>query len=292
MPQLQTLPATANTDEILDIISQDGAVILSDVLKLAEIEQFRAELDPFIQATEVGRDRFSGTKTTRTGALIARSAKARDMVMNQKIVKCAETFLAPFCERIQLHLTQVINLKPGQGKQGIHRDRWAWGKRLHNLEPQFNTIWAMTDFTQNNGATQVVPGSLDWPDDRKAQPDEICQAVMSAGSVLLYTGGVFHGGGENCSTSDRIGVNLTYTLGWLRQEENQYLSCPPEIAREFSVEMQDMLGYTMGQYAMGYFTPPTGPGEQPECVSPAFAVRQVEPGTLGGEDLLAAVYEK
>ena len=292
MPQLQTLPATANTDEILDIISQDGAVILSDVLKLAEIEQFRAELDPFIQATEVGRDRFSGTKTTRTGALIARSAKARDMVMNQKIVKCAETFLAPFCERIQLHLTQVINLKPGQGKQGIHRDRWAWGKRLHNLEPQFNTIWAMTDFTQNNGATQVVPGSLDWPDDRKAQPDEICQAVMSAGSVLLYTGGVFHGGGENCSTSDRIGVNLTYTLGWLRQEENQYLSCPPEIAREFSAEIQDMLGYTMGQYAMGYFTPPTGPGEQPECVSPAFAVRQVEPGTLGGEDLLAAVYEK
>ena len=115
---------------------------------------------------------------------------------------------------------------------------------------------------------------------------------MSAGSVLLYTGGVFHGGGENCSTSDRIGVNLTYTLGWLRQEENQYLSCPPEIAREFSAEMQDMLGYTMGQYAMGYFTPPTGPGEQPECVSPAFAVRQVEPGTLGGEDLLAAVYEK
>ena len=292
MPQLQTLPATANTDEILDIISQDGAVILSDVLKLAEIEQFRAELDPFIQATEVGRDRFSGTKTTRTGALIARSAKARDMVMNQKIVKCAETFLAPFCERIQLHLTQVINLKPGQGKQGIHRDRWAWGKRLHNLEPQFNTIWAMTEFTQDNGATQVVPGSLDWPDDRKAQPEEICQAVMSAGSVLLYTGGVFHGGGENCSTSDRIGVNLTYTLGWLRQEENQYLSCPPEIAREFSAEMQDMLGYTMGQYAMGYFTPPTGPGEQPECVSPAFAVRQVEPGTLGGEDLLAAVYEK
>ena len=292
MPQLQTLPATANTDEILDIISQDGAVILSDVLKLAEIEQFRAELDPFIQATEVGRDRFSGTKTTRTGALIARSAKARDMVMNQKIVKCAETFLAPFCERIQLHLTQVINLKPGQGKQGIHRDRWAWGKRLHNLEAQFNTIWAMTDFTQNNGATQVVPGSLDWPDDRKAQPEEICQAVMSAGSVLLYTGGLFHGGGENCSTSDRIGVNLTYTLGWLRQEENQYLSCPPEIAREFSAEMQDMLGYTMGQYAMGYFTPPTGPGEQPECVSPAFAVRQVEPGTLGGEDLLAAVYEK
>ena len=289
MSQLQTIPATASTDEILGVLSRDGAVILSDVLKLADIEQFRAELDPYMQATEVGRDGFTGNKTTRTGALVARSAKARDMVMNQKIVKCAETFLAPFCERVQLHLTQIIRLKPGQGKQEIHRDRWAWGKRLQNLEPQFNTIWAMTDFTEENGATQVVPGSLEWPDDRKAKPEEICQAVMSAGSVLLYTGGVFHGGGENRSTADRVGVNLTYTLGWLRQEENQYLSCPPEIAREFSAEMQDMLGYTMGQYAMGYFTPPSEPGEQPECVSPAFAVRKVESGTGGGEDLLATL---
>jgi len=114
------------------------------------------------------------------GALIARSAKARDMVMNEKIVKCAQTLLAPFCERVQLHLMQIIRLKPGQAKQLIHRDRWAWGKRLHNLEPQFNTIWAMTDFTEKNGATQVVPGSLDWPNDQEAKPEEICQAVMSA----------------------------------------------------------------------------------------------------------------
>ena len=288
MPQLQTLPATAGTTEILDIISRDGAVILNEVLKPADIEQFRAELDPYMQATESGSDGFTGDKTTRTGALVERSAKARDMVMNEKIISAAEAFLAPFCERIQLHVTQIIRLKPGQGKQMIHRDRWAWGKHLQNVEPKFNTIWAMTDFTEENGATQVVPGSLDWPDDREAKPEEICQAVMSAGSVLVYTGGVFHGGGENRSTSDRIGVNLTYTLGWLRQEENQYLSCPPEIAQDFSPEMQDMLGYTMGQYAMGYFTPPSAPGEQPECISPAFAVREVEPGALGGDDLLVA----
>ena len=123
MPQLQTLPATASTNEILDIVSREGAVILSEALKLADIEQFRAELDPYMQATEVGRDGFSGNKTTRTGALIARSAKARDMVMNEKIVKCAQTLLAPFCERVQLHLMQIIRLKPGQAKQLIHRDR-------------------------------------------------------------------------------------------------------------------------------------------------------------------------
>ena len=130
--------------------------------------------------------------------------------------------------------------------------------------------------------------SIDWPDDRKSEPQEICQAVMPAGSVLVYTGSVFHGGGENLSQSDRIGANLTYTLGWLRQEENQYLSCPPEIARQYSPELQDMLGYTMGQYAMGYFSQPTtAPGESPECVTPAFAVREVPEEALGGAELLS-----
>jgi len=287
MTELTVLPGTAATEEILGILSEDGAVILKGLLTADDIVRFREELDPFMNATTDGRDDFSGRATTRTGALVARSAKAREMVMHPQIVDAAKAFLAPYCQRIQLHLTQIIRLRTGQGKQMIHRDRWAWGRYMPlDIEPQFNTIWAITDFTDENGATQVVPGSTRWPDDRKATPDEICQAVMPAGSVLLYTGSVFHGGGENRSDSDRIAANLTYTLGWLRQEENQYLSCPPEIARDFSPELQDMLGYAMGQYAMGYYSPPGKPGEYPECVTPTFAVRQVDEGALGGEGLL------
>ncbi len=288
MPQLETLPASATTQQIMAVINRDGAVIVEGVLSPKEISRFREQLDPYMQATENGADDFTGRATTRTGALVARSAQARDMVMHPMVVGAANEFLAPYCERIQLHLSQIIRLKPGQGKQLIHRDRWAWGRHLENLEPQFNTIWAITDFTEENGATQVVPGSTQWPDDRKAELEEICQAVMQAGSVLLYTGSVFHSGGENRSSDDRIGVNLTYTLGWLRQEENQYLSCPPEVAAQFSPELQDMLGYTMGQYALGYYTPQGNPGEQPECVTPAFAVRQVEAQALGGQELLEA----
>mgnify|MGYP003632351705 FL=1 len=291
MPALESLPGSASTSDILKILKRDGALILTEVLSPAELKQFRVELDPYMQATGEGQDDFTGRSTTRTGALIARSKKARDMVMHKTIVTAANEFLAPFCQRIQLHLTQIIRLKPGQGKQQIHRDRWAWGRYMQNIEPQFNTIWAITDFTKANGATQVVPGSTDWPDDRKATPEEICQAEMKAGSVLIYSGAVFHGGGENHSDADRIGANLTYTLGWLRQEENQYLSCPPEIAKNFSAELQDMLGYTMGQFAMGYYTPPAAPGEQPECVTPAFAVREVNGDALGGADLLAAAQE-
>lgn len=288
MPELQTLPATSTTQEILAVISRDGAAIIEGVLNENQLQQFHTELDPFMESTSTGHDDFTGRSTTRTGALVARSAIAREMVMHPLITAAANEFLAPYCQRIQLHLTQIIRLKPGQGKQMIHRDRWAWGQYMKSIEPQFNTIWAITDFTKENGATQVVPGSIDWPDDRKSEPEEICQAVMPAGSVLVYTGSVFHGGGENQSQSDRIGANLTYTLGWLRQEENQYLSCPPEVARQYSPELQDMLGYTMGQYAMGYFTPPTTlPGESPECITPAYAVREVPEEALGGAELLS-----
>jgi ectoine hydroxylase-related dioxygenase (phytanoyl-CoA dioxygenase family) len=291
MPKLETLPATASTDEILAVLKRDGALILKDALTPAQLAQVRAETMPYIEATEFGRDDFTGSLTTRTGALVARSPACRDMVSNKTIVDAANAFLKPFCERIQLHLTQVIRITPGQNKQQIHRDRWAWGTYLKNVEPQFNTIWAITDFTKENGATQVCPGSLDWPDDYQPTDDQIGYAEMSAGSVLVYSGGVFHGGGENASNGDRIGINITYTLGWLRQEENQYLSCPPEIAKTLSPELQALIGYSMGSYALGYYTPPLPAGQGPEVVPPEFALGKMDASAaqFGNAELLAEV---
>ena len=290
MPELKNFSADTAADVIAEVLRTDGALILDDVIDAADRERLRSELLPYIDATRDGGDDFAGRSTTRTGALVARSEMARRLVMAPQILAGAQTFLEPYCLRIQLHLTQVIRLRPGQGAQMIHRDRWAWGKYMKDLEPQFNTIWALTDFTEENGATQLVPGSVDWPDDRRPGPEEICQATMKAGSVLIYSGSVFHGGGENRSDADRIGINITYTLGWLRQEENQYLSCPPEIAREFSPELQDLLGYAMGSYALGYYTPPLPPGEGPECASTTHALgRKARGGALGDEALLSAV---
>jgi len=291
MPKLEMLPATASTDEIVSVLARDGALILKDVLSPDEVSTVLGELTPYIDATDYGRDDFTGRKTTRTGALVARSEGAREMVAHPAIVAAAEKFLKPFCERIQLHLTQVIRIRPGQPKQAIHRDRWAWGTYLKGIEPQFNTIWAMTDFTKENGATQVCPGSLGWEDSYEPSEDEIGYAEMPAGSVLIYSGGVFHGGGENASNMDRIGVNITYTLGWLRQEENQYLSCPPEIAKTLSPELQALIGYSMGSYALGYYTPPVAAGEGPEVVPPEFALGQMDgdASQFGSAELLAEV---
>lgn len=293
MLELIHLPNTSSAEEILTVLKRDGALVLDGILSKADVEQALGEVMPYIEATTNGSDDFSGRSTTRTGALVARSEKSREMIMHPAILESARTFLAPFCERIQLHLSQVIRIRPGQTAQPVHRDRWAWGTHLSHIEPQFNTIWALTDFRKENGATQVVPGSLDWPDNRQPEANELCYAEMEAGSVLVYSGGVFHGGGANKSDGDRIGVNMTYTLGWLRQEENQYLSCPPEIARDFNHELQELLGYALGSYALGYYTPPLPAGKGPEVVGPEFALgRSGAQGQLGSAELLTNVESK
>lgn len=292
MPVLTHLPADAPAADIVTVLERDGALILDNALSEAEVDALVAELDPYVQATAPGRDSFTGSETTRTGALVARSPLTRPLVMDPRILALCDAVLRPNCHRYQLHLAQVIRIMPGQVAQAIHRDRWAWGRQMPGIEPQVNTIWALTDFTTANGATQVVPGSASWDDDRKAEPHEIARAVMRKGSVLIYTGTVFHSGGANGSDKDRWGLNITYSLGWLRQEENMYLSCPPHIAATLEPDLQAMMGYAMSNYALGYYTPPLPPGEGPETVPPEYALGGMgadAEGSLGGADLLEQV---
>ena len=298
MPSVVHLSADSPAEEISALLQRDGALILDDVLPRAAVSELVAELKPYVEATAPGRDSFTGARTTRTGALVARSPKTRPLVMDPRILAVCDALLKPNCHRYQLHLAQLIRIMPGQPAQAIHRDRWAWGRHVQAIEPQLNTIWALTEFTAENGATQVVPGSVSWPDDRRCEPGDIARAEMRLGSVLLYTGSVFHGGGANVAadpgdgSADRWGLNITYSLGWLRQEENMYLSCPPQVARSLEPELQALLGYAMSNYALGYFTPPLPPGEGPETVPPEFALGAMgsdATGSLGGADLLAEV---
>jgi len=290
MTKLKHLPADSDASTLSQCLQTDGAAIIDGVLNSDMLKKLRDEIMPYVNATELGRDDFTGRNTSRTGALVARSAMCRNLVMHDAILPAAEAFLADFCERIQLHLTQLIRIRPGQEVQPLHRDRLAWGGYIpQNIEPQFNTIWAVTDFTKDNGATQVVPGSNKWEENRAALPEEVQYAEMSAGSVLVYSGSVIHGGGANVSDHDRMGLNITYALGWLRQEENQYLSCPPEIAKGFSPELRNLLGYCMGSYALGYYTPPTGPGEHPEVVPPEYLFTGKATDWSDGSDLYEAI---
>jgi ectoine hydroxylase-related dioxygenase (phytanoyl-CoA dioxygenase family) len=288
MTELTYLGPDTTPDTIAATLADEGAMVLEGVLTAADLARISDEIMPFVEATDPGRDDFTGRQTTRTGALVSRSQAVRDLVMHDRVKGAAEAFLKPYCEKIQLHLTQLIRIMPGQVAQPLHRDRLAWGGFLPpDLEPQFNCIWALNRFTVENGATQVVPGSNKWDGPRRAEPYEVRRAEMDAGSVLLYSGSVIHGGGANDSDHDRWGLNIDYTLGWLRQEENQYLSCPPHVAKHFDPEFQALLGYTMGSYALGYFSPPTGPGENPEVVPPEFLFNGKVSGW--GDDLYDSV---
>jgi ectoine hydroxylase-related dioxygenase (phytanoyl-CoA dioxygenase family) len=288
MPSLKHLPATAKNDDVMKVLAEDAAVIIDGLMTPDLLDRVRTEIMPYVEATPHGRDDFTGRLTTRTGALVARSPACRELVMDKLVNEATAAFLAPFCDRYQLHLTQVIRIKPGQGAQVLHRDRLAWGGYLQrSIEPQLNMIWAVTDFTKENGATRVVPGSHLWEDGRGAHEDEITYAEMKAGSVIIYTGSVIHSGGANVSQSDRVGINITYSLGWLRQEENQYLSCPPDIAASLSPDLQRLIGYSMGSYALGYFSPPLAPGKGPEIVPPETLFSGEVKGW--GDDLYAKV---
>lgn len=291
MPSLKHLPATATREDVLKVLAEDAAVIIDGLMTPDLLSRVRTEIMPFVEATPPGRDDFTGRLTTRTGALVARSPACRDLVSDPLINAATEAFLAPFCDRYQLHLTQVIRIKPGQGAQVLHRDRLAWGGYLQrSIEPQLNMIWAVTDFTKENGATRVVPGSHLWEDGRGAHEEEITYVEMKAGSVIIYTGSVIHSGGANVSAADRVGINITYSLGWLRQEENQYLSCPPEVAASLPPDLQRLIGYSMGSYALGYFSPPLPPGEGPEIVPPETLFSGEVKGW--GDDLYAKVSQR
>ena len=136
----------------------------------------------------------------------------------------------------------------------------------------FNCMWALTDFTEASGATRVVPGSQAWDWARSLEGVDSIPAEMPAGSVLLYSGSIVHGGGANRAGVPRAGMSITYLLSWLRQEENQHLSCPPEVARTLSSEIQGLLGYTIGNGSLGYFSPSRPAQGHPDTLPPEVAL--------------------
>ena len=250
---LTHLPPDTTAELVAAAIARDGAVIVDDLAPDDLLDRVADELAPSLAATPIGPDEFSGRNTRRTGALIARSPSARELVMHPLALATAGVVLG-HATNFQLHLTQAIAIGPEQPAQPIHRDQWAFDffPFPRGYEVQCNTIWALTDFTEANGATRVVPGSNHADDGLAYRESDSEPAEMRRGSVLVYSGSVYHGGGANRSDATRIGVNITYNVAWLRQEENQYLSVPREVAATLPVELLRLMGYDRGAYALGY----------------------------------------
>ena len=250
--ELTHFPPDTPSSTISDHLRDYGYAIVDDVADGDVLDRLEREAQPYIDASAAGRDEYDGTHTRRTGMLIARCPAARELIMHPTVVDTVKAFLA-HVTAVQLHLTQIISIEPGETQQKLHRDQMAFDffPFPADYHPQCNTMWALTDFTAENGATHIAAGTSGMTDDAAALV-ATAQAEMRRGGVLFYDGKVLHGGGANTSDDDRIGVNLTYSVGWVRQEENQFLAVPPEVARTLDDDLLKMLGYQQGAFALGY----------------------------------------
>ena len=253
MTRLKSFEAGAGADRVAAAIERDGYAIVRGVLDPEALARLSGELAPHLEATELGDpDSFFGSRTKRFGALLSRCPMSRDMAVDPLLLAVADRVLGPYCARYRIHYTGVMHIEPGETAQVMHRDTGPFP--IQNPAPPLTlaTMWAVTDFSEENGATRIVPGSHRWPDARVPEPDEIAAAEMPAGSLLIYVGSTIHGGGANRSGAARCGVALHYALGWLRQEENQYLAVPMEEARTFPHQLQCLMGYELGTVNLGF----------------------------------------
>jgi ectoine hydroxylase-related dioxygenase (phytanoyl-CoA dioxygenase family) len=249
---MSVVGVNAPANAVADALLEDGYVIVE---RLAPhlADRALAELNADIDAAPTGHTTFLGDRTKRLGGLLRRSNAAREMAVHPVVMALADAVLQPNCARYQLNFSGIMQLLPGARAQELHRDADLYPFR-HPCPPMLMpTMWALTDFTADNGATSLVPGSHRWEQERDPTPDEIVSAVMPAGSLLVYLGGTIHGGGANVSQKlVRTGLAFQYSLGWLRQEENQYLTNPPDIARTYSERLQRLIGYDYGGPYLGF----------------------------------------
>ncbi len=238
-------------NEMHERLLEHGYIII-EALACDLARQTHADLAPHIEEAPYGHDEFLGARTKRLGGVLQKSAAARELVTHPTVLGLAKRILLEYAANFQLNFTGIMHLEPGAEAQSLHRDGDLYPISHLGMTTLMPTMWALSEFDRENGGTQVVPGSHRWPHERRAQPHEVLNAEMPQGSVLIYLGGSLHGGGANVSNRVRTGMALQYSLAWLRQEENQYLAHPPEVAQEFSEELRRLLGYDYGGPYLGF----------------------------------------
>lgn len=252
---LPRMGATERVDDVVDALSEHGAVIVERMLAPDRVDAIVQEVRSFVDAADPKMEHlnpliqaFFGDRTRHVASLAAKSPTfVEHVLLHPTLLGVCDAVLLPSCARYQMNLAHLIARGPGSDAQYLHRDEEVW---IHlprpHAEVEIASMTALVDFTAENGATRVVPGSHRWERDRVPSTDEIADAEMPAGSTVVYLGSTIHGAGTN-RTADtwRLGVHLSYTLGWLRTEENNYLGTPPEIARTMPRRAQEILGYAV-----------------------------------------------
>ena len=253
---LQELDTKRNSlTEILAVLAQDGGVIVHNMLSPQVVANLLSELAPQSETSQVGPksdnenvNYFWGQQTKRFTRLAQRSQTFADEVLvHPTLTGVADELLKPYCASYWMNTGQMMIVMPGGAPQYMHRDSDDWPAMCSPTAPpcQISCMFALSDFTTENGATRVAPGSHLWSDySRQATDDEITQAVMPAGSGMIYLGKTLHSAGANKTENEpRFGMHLSYVLGWLTPEEAGCLGVTEDRAKTFTKQQQQLLGY-------------------------------------------------
>ena len=212
---------------------------------MAAIDALHASLS-VVPATNV----FEGTKTLRVYNLLARGKVFEEVPVHDRVLPIVEKVLDNGCLVSSL---SSITILPGEAAQVIHSDDQLLPLPKPHVPVVCNSMWALTDFTEANGATRIIPGShlRDHAPDYGAPYDSI-PAEMPRGSVLVWHGSLWHGGGANTTDSRRYGIAMNYCAGWIRQQENQQLGLPLETVRGFEPRLRELCGFGTYMHLIGH----------------------------------------
>jgi ectoine hydroxylase-related dioxygenase (phytanoyl-CoA dioxygenase family) len=258
---LEYFAAESATADIIEALKRDGAAVVRNQVPAALADAVLADLrEPFDRVGRFDESDFNGYKTLRVSAILRDSVRSAELIAHQRVLDVADAILLEHCRNYRIGSLTAIEILPGETDQYLHTDDAIYPLRIPGMQLQISAMWSLNDFTIENGATRVVLGShLEQdPDkyynrDKNAEgPENLVQAVMPKGSLLLYLGTTWHGGGANRTDKPRAGLINTYALGWLRQEENMYLQVPREVADAYPEIIRNLLGYqkhrTLGAY--------------------------------------------
>jgi ectoine hydroxylase-related dioxygenase (phytanoyl-CoA dioxygenase family) len=224
-------------------LKRNGFIVVRDLVDGDAITALDRRIAGRFAETPFCKGQFSGETTKRFGSLLKRFPEAEALVTDKLVMGIAERILGRNCDAIQLNLTQAIEIHPGAPAQIPHRDQDMYGTVLPDCELCVNVMWPLMDFTAENGATVL------WPESNTLHPmaipelDSAIAAEMTPGSALIFLGSTLHCAGANRSALPRRGLVVGYSLGWLKQFENQYLAYPPEVAARFPRELAKLVGY-------------------------------------------------
>jgi ectoine hydroxylase-related dioxygenase (phytanoyl-CoA dioxygenase family) len=233
-------------------IDRDGYTILERVIEPDLIDAVTDDLHRLETLYEIApaNNSFEGDRTLRVYNLLAFGKLYESIPVHEEVLPVVEQVLDPGCLVSSL---SSITILPGETAQPIHADDQLIPLPKPHVPTVCNTMWALTDFTEANGATRIIPGShtADSSPDFGAPYDSI-PAEMSRGSVLVWHGSLWHGGGANQTDQPRAGIAMNYCAGWIRQQENQQLGIPRETAAGFTPRLRQLVGYGIYSGLIGH----------------------------------------